>query len=133
MDYCNSYLPLHNSNVRTTLKSSHKVATQQQAFDLFEEHRKEYLAHCRDVAERIFYFKGHVTTDDIRTECPVPSMFNATVLGAVFRDGRWEKSGIMQTSVKSSHGRDIKIWVLKPEYRSYKRTSLSDASQMSLL
>lgn len=91
--------------------------SKQQALDLFEEHRKAYLSHARDVAERIFYAKGHVTTDDVREECPVPSMFSAKVLGAVFNKERWESTGFTQTKIKTSHGRVVRVWVLKREYR----------------
>jgi len=87
------------------------VKTKQEAFDLFEDTRGEFLAHCRWVAERIFKEKGHVTIDDVRQQVITPKGVDPRVYGAVFREKEWQKVGHTQTKRKTSHGRPISIFV----------------------
>jgi hypothetical protein len=104
--------------------------TKQQAMNLFERERAEYLAHCRDVAERLYNLHGPISIDQVREQCPPPEMFNAKVLGAVFLTEKWQKRGYEPTKIKSSHGRLVAIWELKPEYRQPAKTYFN---QMALL
>lgn len=87
--------------------------TKQEAFDLFEQKRHEFLENCRWVARRLCKEKGHVTTDDIRKECPLPLGIDGRVYGAVFAGEEWEKTGTISTKIKASHGRPISVFVLK--------------------
>lgn len=97
------------------------IKTKQQAFDLFEDTRGEFLAHCRWVAERIFKEKGHVTIDDVREQVTTPKGVDPRVYGAVFNGKEWEKVGHTLTKRKSSHRRPISIFVKKgtPFIRTY--------------
>lgn len=110
-----------------------KPATKQQALNLFETHRKEFLEHCRWVAVRIAKDKGNVTIDDVRDECPLPLNIDGRVYGAVFASEEFEIVGHTKTRIKSSHGRLVGVYTLKPEYRNYKQPSLVDGKQTSFL
>lgn len=94
-----------------------ETLNKQQAMDLFEIQRQAYLSHCRDIAERLYNLYGPLTIDQVREQCPPPQIFNAKVLGAVFNTEKWQKRGYEPTKIKSSHGRLVAIWELKPEYR----------------
>lgn len=99
--------------------------------NLFELQRAEFLAHCRDVAERLYVLLNRsISIDDVRAEVKVPSMFSAKVLGAVFNTERWQKTGYEPTKIKTSHGRLVTLWELKPEYR---KPAKSYFNQMALI
>ena len=89
------------------------IETKQQALNLFEATRLEFLEYARWVAKRIAEKKGHVTIDDIRGEISVPLNLDGRVLGAVFNTPEWEKVGYSTTKIKSSHGRFVSVWHLK--------------------
>lgn len=89
------------------------ITSKQQAFDLFEQERREFLAYARWIAEKIYDKKGHVTIDDVRAECPLPLNIDGRVYGAVFNRSDWTKTGYTQTTTGTSHGRPIGIFVRK--------------------
>lgn len=92
----------------------HKVNSKQQALDLFEAKRREFLDYARWVARKICSEKGHVTIDDIREVVQLPQGIDGRVYGAVFRGDGWIKTGYTQTTVKSSHRRPIAIFTVNP-------------------
>jgi hypothetical protein len=89
-----------------------KINSKQQALNIFEATRKEFLEDARIKARMIFEEKGQVTTDDIRQVVKLPAGIDARVLGAIFVKRDWKKIGYTQTNVKSSHSRPISIFVL---------------------
>jgi len=85
--------------------------TKQQAFDLFEQKRKEFLDYCRWIAIREYKKKGNLTIDDVRDQVKVPDGVNAKVFGAVF-DKDWEIVSYVKTTRQTSHGRRVAVWKL---------------------
>lgn len=89
------------------------IENKQEALNLFEANRKEFLEYARWVGKRIAEKKGNVTIDDIRAEISVPLNLDGRVLGAVFNTPDFERVGYSTTKVKSSHGRVVSVWHLK--------------------
>lgn len=89
-----------------------------QALDFFEKEKANYLALAREVAEKLATFNSWITIDQVREECPPPPTLTSNkVLGAVFNTEKWERVGYEPTKIKTSHGRIVTRWSLKPEYR----------------
>lgn len=94
------------------------IETKQQAFDLFEEKRREVLEYSRWVAVKVASKQGHVTIDDVRNHVQLPDGVKPAVFGAVFRDKDvWESIGFTQTKRKTSHGRLVQVYRLKRQPR----------------
>ena len=89
------------------------MTTKQEALDLFEKTRIEFLDLCRWVAVKIARQKGNVTVDDVRAEVKLPLNIDGRVLGAVFNKRDFEKVGYTQTRIKTSHSRPIGVFVLR--------------------
>lgn len=93
------------------------VQSKQEASDLFEEHRKEWLKAARakaiEIAEKDP--EGLCTIDAVRAECPVPDGVDPKVCGAVFKGekGRWKFFTFTRTSRKKAHGRPVTVWQLQ--------------------
>ncbi len=87
-----------------------KTRTKEEAFDLFENHRAEFLAYARSVADEFYKFNGSVTTDNIRNLIDIPETINKKVLGCVFNTKEWVLIGYTKSKVKTSHGRTIGIF-----------------------
>ncbi len=87
-----------------------KTRTKEEAFDLFENHRAEFLSSARLMADMIYKSKGSVTTDDIRHSIDIPETINKKVLGCVFNTKEWVLVGYTKSKVKTSHGRTIGIF-----------------------
>jgi len=83
--------------------------TKQQAFDLFEQKRKEFLEYCRWLAVREYKKKGNITIDDVREQVKIPEGVNGKVFGAVFNKD-WEIVAYVKTTRQTSHGRKIGVW-----------------------
>jgi len=85
------------------------IQSAQEAFDLFEEHRAEYLAKSR-LFMRMFARDGRtVTVNDLIEHGPrMPEGVDPRVRGAVFieRDV-WERLGYTGSRRKKSHGRQV--------------------------
>lgn len=88
--------------------------TKQEAFDLFEQKRKEFLEYARWIAVREYKKKGNLTIDDVRDQVKVPEGVNAKVFGAVFNKD-WEIVGYVKTTRQTSHGRRVAVWRLVNE------------------
>ena len=66
----------------------------QEALDLFEATRANYLSVARSTAEQMSKLTGKpITVDDVRKACPLPDGVDARVLGGVFRAKCWVKVG----------------------------------------
>ncbi len=104
------------------------ITSKQQALDLFETERHEFLEHCRWVARRIYNEKGHVTIDDVREQVILPKNIDGRVFGAVFNTSDWEKTGYTHTSRKTSHHRPIAVFVLKTYPKGEQHTTIFQAS-----
>lgn len=89
------------------------TTSKQQAFNLFEKTRSEFLENCRWIAKRIYKEKGHVTIDDVRDQVTTPKNVDPRVYGAVFNRSEWEKVAYTQTRRKTSHNRPIGAFHLK--------------------
>ena len=93
------------------------VQSKQEAFDLFEEHRKEWLKAARKVAIELAQKdpQGLCTIDAVRAHCPVPEGVDPKVCGAVFKGekGRWEFFTLARSSRKEAHGRPVTVWQLQ--------------------
>ena len=87
------------------------IQSKQQAMDLFEAKRKEFLELCRWIAVKICKKNGRVTIDDVRNEVKLPLGIDGRVFGAVFSGKEWVKTGYTQTKIKSSHNRPISIFI----------------------
>lgn len=107
--------------------------TKQQAFDLFETKRSEFLSLCRWVAKRIVKKQGFVTTDDVRKQVTIPEGVDGRVMGAVFNASDWEKVGYTQTKIKTSHSRPIAVFAYKHPFYVEDRVISESATQMGLL
>ena len=94
------------------------IEAKEDALDLLERTRKEYIAQARDTALAIARFKpGPITVNDVRKLCPPPDEIDPRVLGAVFRTGKnsmWKPVGYVRS--ERAHARPIMQFQLKDEY-----------------
>ncbi len=84
--------------------------TKQEAFDLFEVHRAEWLAEARAAAEQIGRETGTCTADDVRTVCPIPDGIDGRVMGAVFRKSEWAAGEFVNSRRTACHKRPIRVF-----------------------
>lgn len=85
-----------------------------EALDLLECTRADWISRAKIVAHNIAFKKGWVTADDLREVWPVPDDWDARVVGAVFRDKRFLKVGSTATERVTSHKRPISVFRLRP-------------------
>ena len=85
------------------------TSTAQEAFDLFEAHRAEYLAAARAFMRQFAKHGQIVTVNDLtRNGPPLPEGVDPRVRGAVFMEnGVWERVGYTQSKRRVSHGRPV--------------------------
>lgn len=85
------------------------IETKEQAFDLFEQHRQDWLTAARtfinshDVGARL-------TVDDVRDAVPPPEGVDGRVMGAVFKGMPWEAVGYKSSKRLTCHKRPIAIF-----------------------
>lgn len=109
------------------------INTKQQAFNLFENTRKEFLDNCRWIAVRIAKeHNGCVNIDQVREQVTTPDGVDPRVYGSVFNSEEFEKSGYTQTTRKTSHGRPISVFYWKP-YLSWKQSQRPISYQNQML
>jgi len=102
--------------------SIHHTSSKQQALSLFDSYRREFLDNCRWVAVRIAKeHQGYVNIDQVREQVTTPENVDSRVYGAVFNTSEFEKTGYINTTRKTSHGRPIAVFYWKP----YKNLKLS--------
>lgn len=106
--------------------------TKQEALDLFEQTRADFLANCRWLAKRIAQQNnGYVNIDQVREQVATPEGVNPKVYGAVFNKDDWEHSGYKITTRKTSHGRPISVWFFKG-YKPVTRRQVSTEGNLVL-
>lgn len=86
------------------------VGSKEEAMDLFERHRAEWLRAARAEASQIGMTKGTCTVDDIRKICPPPSGVDGRVMGAVFKTPEWEPGRHINSARKTCHKRPIRVF-----------------------
>lgn len=86
--------------------------TKQEAFDLFETHRAEWIASARTEARKIAKKNGSVTINEVRAAVPIPNGVDPRVAGGVFRGGEWLCLGYVSSARNTSHGRPIARFAL---------------------
>lgn len=80
-----------------------------EALELFERHRTEWLAQARSVAFQLYQRAGQpITVDDIRAKCPPPGGCDPRVMGAVFSG--WTPVGYTNSRRRACHGRPIRLF-----------------------
>lgn len=87
-----------------------------EALELFEIHRAEWLANARSVAAQLYRRTGRpITVDDIRDKCPPPPGWDPRVMGGVFAAG-WTPVGYTRSLRRACHRRPIRTF--KPTEQS---------------
>lgn len=89
----------------------------QEAFDLFEEKRKELLAYARWVGIKLAFERGTITIDDVREVVKLPADINPKVFGATFKSPEFELVGYTKSTRTIAHQRPVGMYRLKAEYR----------------
>ena len=84
------------------------IASKEEALDLFEMTRAEYLAKARKTALGLFKGKP-ITVNDVREVCPPPKGMDGRVMGAIFRTDDWVMIGY--TPSLRAHKRPIAQFV----------------------
>lgn len=72
-----------------------------------------WLEQARFLAEKIARQQGRVSSDDIREACPLPETAHHNLMGAVFKDPRFQPVGYTPSQRPSAHGRIIRIYCIK--------------------
>ncbi len=93
------------------------IELREEALDLLEEKRHEWIALARKYAFNLLSRRGlHqtnpvVTSDDLWALCPPPSEINPKVMGAVFRkNAGFKPVGYVPSKRKQAHARPIHEW-----------------------
>lgn len=88
--------------------------TFEDALELFEQHRADWLAAARSWARSRAKTAGIITINDIRRDGPpIPEGVDPRVAGAVFAEkGVWENVGYGRSARRTSHGRPVARWRL---------------------
>lgn len=81
-----------------------------EALDLFEVYRADWLEEARHVAFRLYWQSEQpITIDDVRAECPPPPWADPRVMGAVFRG--WVAVGYVNSRRRTCHRRPIRLFM----------------------
>lgn len=88
-------------------------ALRDQALDLLERTRAEWIEKARYEAWRVILFNGEVSADDIHKACPVPEGMDHRVMGAVFRGGHFRVLRYQPSRRAINHARIIPVWGAK--------------------
>ena len=93
------------------------IELREEALDILEEKRHEWIALARKYAFNLLSRRGlHqtnpvVTSDDLWALCPPPSDINPKVMGAVFRkNAGFKPLGYVPSKRKQAHARPIREW-----------------------
>lgn len=82
------------------------------ALDLFEERHDLWLANARDMAAQLAREHGKVTSDDIWLALPPPRTVHPSVMGALFRDKRFELCAFTLSKRPRANARRIGVYKL---------------------
>lgn len=83
-------------------------ALREQALDMFEEHRSDWLSQARLVAAELGRHGALITVNMVRQRCPPPADIDPRVMGAIFRAPVWVAAGFVQSNRKTCHARPIR-------------------------
>lgn len=84
------------------------TTSKQQALNLLEEVRREYLEGARTAAKQIaIEGNGTCSVDEVRDVCPPPKEIDGRVMGAVFNNSDWEHAGYERSNRVTCHKRPI--------------------------
>jgi hypothetical protein len=90
------------------------LALKHDALKAFESKAQAWLSLARNAAERIHYFQGVVTSDDVlETVGYPPTTLHWNVIGAIFKESEWQICGYVPSRRTSAHGRRITVWKRK--------------------
>lgn len=81
-----------------------------QALDLLEITRPEYIALARQVADALSLSQDTFTADDVTALCPVPAGMDGRVMGAVLTVHRYEKLETTGSTRPGRHANPIGVW-----------------------
>jgi hypothetical protein len=84
-----------------------------QALDLFEATRGDYLESARAAARKLLVSKYWITIDDVRKVCPPPEGVDPRVMGAVFNKADYESLGWINSTRPECHRRPVQRFRLK--------------------
>lgn len=87
-------------------------AIKERQMDIFELRDHEFLERCRSLAAMICRERGTVSINDVRQYITVPPGVHPSVLGAVFRDKRFKKVGLVEASHPQAHARIVRVYQL---------------------
>lgn len=88
------------------------MKTRDEALEILENTRMEFVTECRNQANRLISLNGQVTIDDVRELCPLPKGIDGRVYGAVFNTKDFKCVGYTTTKRKTSHRRPIGVFEL---------------------
>jgi hypothetical protein len=90
------------------------TATKEEALELLERTRADYLSRARYAAMRLYQRTGNpVCVDDVRRVVPPPASVDPRVMGAIFSGKQWLAVGF--TVAKGHcHARPIRMFVPAP-------------------
>jgi len=83
--------------------------TKEEAFDLFEAHRAEWLAAARNFLNRQ-PIGSKMTVNDVRSAVPLPGGIDGRVMGSVFRGQPWKMVAYKPSARKTCHKRPIAVF-----------------------
>lgn len=80
--------------------------------DLFQARDAEFLKRCRTLAVAVCQQQGTVSINDIRAQVTLPAEMNPSVLGAVFKDKRFQVVGYTEATHPQAHARVVRVYQL---------------------
>ena len=80
--------------------------------DFFQIRDAEFLSHCRTLAVEICQRQGTVSINDIRAQVSLPPEMHPSVLGAVFKDKRFQACGYTEAKHAQAHARVVRVYQL---------------------
>lgn len=91
------------------------ISTQEQAINILEHTRADFLNECRTIAYLIARGRHNrsVTIDDVREQIKLPPGMDGRVFGAVFNSKEWEAVGFVKSRQSINHHRPITVFQLK--------------------
>lgn len=89
-----------------------RTNSRDEALDLLEKTRREYVSAARDTAIKLHLDTGQpITIDDVRRVCPPPKDIDGRVMGAVLRYPEWIKTGYINSTRRACHNRPISTFI----------------------
>lgn len=93
-----------------------KIETKADIKPNFENSNGPWLNAARAIAIGIIRQHGSATAEDVRKLCPPPPDAHPNVMGALFKDIRFEPIGFEEARRKTSKGRIIRRYKLREKF-----------------